>query len=328
MFEISKQDRQVKDIPAVSVIVTAYKAAPYIAEALDSILAQTFTDYEIIVVNDGSPDTRELENALAPYLSRIIYIKQENQGTGAARNTGIRAARGQFIAILDGDDLWEPEYLEVQLGVIEQDPNVAVVYSNAVHFGGGDSVGRTFMDECPSEGEVTFESLLTERCNVFVSVTARREAIIAAGMFEEDRAMIGADDFDLWLRIVKQGRAIKYHRRPLVHHRSWKGQLSSDLVLFHRSIIRVLAKVESMQLTSEQKKILESRQIYYRAMLNLFEGKAALFKGETEKACQCLTDANVFLKSRKVSLVIFLLHVAPWLFYATPVQTLLASRNR
>lgn len=328
MSETSKQDRQVKDVPAVSVIITAYNAAPFISEALDSVLRQTFTDFEIIVVNDGSPDTPKLENALVPYLNRIIYIKQDNQGTGAARNTGIRAARGQFISILDGDDFWEPEYLEVQLGVIEQDPNVGVVYSDAVLFGEGDSVGRRFMDVCPSEGEVTFESLLMERCNVFVSVTVRREAIVAAGMFDEDRAMMGADDFDLWLRIVKQGRTIKYHRRPLVHHRSWEGQLSSQLVLFHKNIIRVLRKVESMQLTAEQREMLKSRQNHYQAMLNLFKGKEALARGDTKKACHYLTDANVSLKSPKLSVVIFLLRVVPWLFYTTQFRNLLSSRNR
>src|ERR1044071_9453875 len=101
--------------PLVSVIVPAYDVAEFIAEALDSVLAQTFDDYEIIVINDGSPDTKDLERALAPYLSRIVYIKQENRGVSAARNTGIKAARGSLIAFLDADDTWLPNYLEVQV---------------------------------------------------------------------------------------------------------------------------------------------------------------------------------------------------------------------
>src|SRR2546422_4249577 len=100
--------------PLVSVIVPAYRAAPYIAETLDSILAQTFSGYEIIVVNDGSPDTEELERALAPYYDRINYIVQENRGQAGARNTGIRHSRGVFVAFLDQDDQWEPEFLSVQ----------------------------------------------------------------------------------------------------------------------------------------------------------------------------------------------------------------------
>src|ERR1022692_2860927 len=83
--------------PLVSVIIPAYRAAETIADTLDSVLAKTFKDYEIIVVNDGSPDSEDLEKALEPYRERIIYLRQENQGPGGARNTGIRTARGQYI---------------------------------------------------------------------------------------------------------------------------------------------------------------------------------------------------------------------------------------
>src|SRR5258708_17999800 len=90
--------------PMVSVIRPAYNVAPFIGEALDSVLAQTFTDYEIIVINDGSPDSEKLEHVLEPYWRGIIYLKQENRGAGAARNAGLKAARGKFVAFLDADD--------------------------------------------------------------------------------------------------------------------------------------------------------------------------------------------------------------------------------
>src|SRR5262245_24043876 len=92
--------------PVVSVIIPAYQAAADIRDALDSVFAQNFSHFEVIVVNDGSPDTPELEAAIAPYQSRLRYIAQPNQGAGAARNTGIRAARGTYVALLDADDLW------------------------------------------------------------------------------------------------------------------------------------------------------------------------------------------------------------------------------
>ena len=97
--------------PLVSVIVPAYRAAPYIAETIDSILAQTFCGYEIIVVNNGSPDTEDLERALHPYRGRIESIVQENRGQAGGRNTGIRHSRGEFVAFLDQDDQWEPQFL-------------------------------------------------------------------------------------------------------------------------------------------------------------------------------------------------------------------------
>src|SRR5262245_50161993 len=104
--------------PTVSVIVPAYNVAGYISETLDSVFAQTFGDLEVIVINDGSPDSQGLEIALAPYLDRIVYIKQPNKGAAAARNTGIEAARGEIVAFLDGDDVWLPNYLELQVRVL------------------------------------------------------------------------------------------------------------------------------------------------------------------------------------------------------------------
>src|ERR1044071_9350958 len=95
---------QTTKAPIVSIIMPAYRVAEYIGAALDSILAQTFKDYEIIIVNDGSPDTDKFELALEPYRKSVIYIKQENGGPSAARNVAIQRARGEFLAFLDADD--------------------------------------------------------------------------------------------------------------------------------------------------------------------------------------------------------------------------------
>ena len=104
----------------VSIIIPAYSAARFIGAALDSVFAQTFRDYEVVLVNDGSPDTRELEEVLKPYEGKIEYIVQENRGLSGARNTGIRAARSEFVAFLDADDIWEPNYLQRQFEEIER----------------------------------------------------------------------------------------------------------------------------------------------------------------------------------------------------------------
>ena len=105
---------------AVSVIIPAYRVAAYIADALDSVLAQVskrleVMAVEIIVVNDGSPDTDKLETVLEPYRDRIVYLKQENGGVSSARNAGIGAARGEWLAFLDGDDMWLPDISTLNL---------------------------------------------------------------------------------------------------------------------------------------------------------------------------------------------------------------------
>src|SRR5436190_17482579 len=96
--------------PKVSIIIPAYNVAPFISEALNSVTAQSLTDYEVIVINDGSTD--ELEQVLESFRTMITYVRQENRGLSGARNAGLRLARGQYVALLDADDIWMPDYLE------------------------------------------------------------------------------------------------------------------------------------------------------------------------------------------------------------------------
>src|SRR5882724_12913534 len=131
--------------PLVSVVIPAYNVAPYIGETLESVFAQTFADYEAIVLNDGSPDTEDFEQAIAPYLNRILYLKQENVGASVARNTGLRAARGEFIAFLDADDLWLPAYLDQQMKFIRE-RGCDLACADATFFGDPSSEGKTYMD--------------------------------------------------------------------------------------------------------------------------------------------------------------------------------------
>jgi glycosyltransferase involved in cell wall biosynthesis len=296
--------------PAVSVIVPAYQVSRYIAETLDSVLAQTFTDYEIIVVNDGSPDTEELERALEPYRPRITYLKQENRGPSGARNYGIRAARAPLVALLDGDDLWEPEFLSAMLDELGRDPSVGVLYCDALYHGDTPEAGRSFMEFYPSSGEVTFERLLTHECNVIVAIVARRELLLRAGLFDE--ALRSSEDFDLWLRILKAGGRIAYLRRPLMRYRRHGESLSADPVWMCTHILRVLEKVEqTLALTPTEGEVLRRQRRRYEAELNFNEGKRAFFAGDTGSAIAGLAKANALLPNRKIALALWLLRLAP-----------------
>src|SRR5271156_2034659 len=99
--------------PAVSVIIPTYNYGRFVTEAVDSVLAQSYTDHEVIVVDDGSVD--DTPERMQPYAERVRYLRQPNQGPSAARNNGIEAARGEYVAFLDADDLWHPRKLEAQL---------------------------------------------------------------------------------------------------------------------------------------------------------------------------------------------------------------------
>lgn len=296
--------------PAVSIIIPAYNVAAFIGETLASVFAQTFRDYEVIVVNDGSPDTPQMETVLAPYLDRIRYVKQENRGLSGARNTGIREARGEFVALLDSDDAWQPNYLEVQVEIMRRDRTIDVLYSDAFIFGEGVRPGSKFSDVSPSEGEVSFESLVRQKCNVMVSATVRRSVLIKNGLFDE--TLRSSEDFDMWLRIAKSGGRIAYHEQPLVRYRRRPDGLSADPVWMCKHILAVLDKSErSMDLSDNETEVLRQERTRFQSMLRLHEGKRALLDGDHDTAAERLAEANVFLKSSKLTAVLMLLRFAP-----------------
>ena len=296
--------------PLVSVIIPAYDVAEFIGDALDSVFAQTFTDYEVIVINDGSPDTPKLEQALASYMSRIVYLKQENRGVSAARNSGIAAARGSLIAFLDGDDVWLPNYLEVQVKRIQADPTIDVLYPNVLMFGGPSEDGEEFMTICPSSGEVTFERLLLQECNVSNCSIARKETLVRAGMFDE--TLRSVEDFDLWLRVIKAGGRIDYHRDVLARYRRRHGSLTADPIWLSEHILEVLRKVRQREdLTPSERATVDSQYEHFHALLRLHEGKRAFFSGDTEAAIIGLTEANRFFRNRKTAFTLMMLRVAP-----------------
>lgn len=295
--------------PTVSVVMPVYNASKYIAESVSSVLAQTFQDFELIVVNDGSTDTNELEQALAPYRDRLHYIKQENRGVSSARNAALRIAGGRFYAQLDADDVWKPDYLQTQLDFLEQNPSIDLVYPNAEVFTDGSDSHLEFMDLCPSNGEATFENLVRQKCLVMTSVTARMEAIRKTGWFDE--SLPSTEDFDFWLRFTKFGGRIGYHRRKLLRYRRTPNSLSSDSARMLENLLRVLAKASTFDLTEAERKAIVEETERNQAVLNLIEGKRALMVKDTNKAIAHLSLANLHMQSQKLSLIVWALRRSP-----------------
>ena len=226
-------------LPAVSVIIPAFCASRDIPDALASVFAQTFSDFEVVVVDDGSPDREALVEAIAPYRLRIRYIEQSNQGAGAARNAAIRIARGRYLAFLDADDRWTPDFLRQQVGYLDAHVDVALVYGDAMLSGETPLAGRRYMEAAPSDGEVTLIALIEQRCNILLStVVARRKTILAAGLFDE--ALRRGQDFELWLRVALAGERIAYHTQVLAERRVHASGLSGDPITELQRAINVL----------------------------------------------------------------------------------------
>ncbi len=282
----------------VSVVIPAYNAAPYIAATLESVFAQTFTDYEVIVVNDGSPDTPAFERALAPYRDRLEYVMQPNGGAGSARNSGIQLARGTYVALLDSDDRWMPEYLAEQVRRLTADPTIDLLYSNGVLIGDTPLTGRTLMSLTPSQGPVTFESLIEERCTVLTSCTVvRREALMAVGLF--DPRFRRCEDGHLWFRLAFDGRRLAYHRRPLVWHVRRPGSLSDDVPAMIGAFIDAMRDLEStLPLTQAQRVVVHRHIADRRAHLALHEAKRLFLTGQYDRAAGALARAAAFEPGR------------------------------
>jgi len=292
--------------PRVSVVIPCYNTSAFVAETLESVYSQTYKDFEVVVVNDGSPDTPQLERAIAPWRTRISYIQTENCGLAGARNNGIRASRGELIALLDSDDIWEPDYLAVQVRKLDEDPSADIVYPNASIF--GDGLRTT---EYPrSKGEVTYESLVNETCVVMVSVLARRTALERAGLFDD--RLRSCEDFDMWLRCVKSGSRIIYHREPLVRYRRRPGSLSADEVWMCSSATRVLVKMrDAVPMTDEERRVLESAVLRFEGKKLFFEGKRAFTDGDIPLAIDRLEKSNTYLHSLRVWLILLLIRTVP-----------------
>jgi glycosyltransferase involved in cell wall biosynthesis len=303
--------------PKISVIIPAYNVAAYIAETLASVFAQTFTDFEVIVVNDGSPDTEEFERIIQPYLKRICYLKQANRGASAARNTGLRAAAGELIAFLDADDLWSPQYLDEQLRFMRK-RGCDLACADANYFGESDRTGQTYMDSlmrtAPPEGPVTFLELVNaDRSLITSGVIVRRDLVLEVGLFDE--SLRNAQDFDLWLRLARHGAKLAYHRHVLLMYRSRPDSLSGDAINSHQRELRVFDKIEqSYEFTPAERAEVSAVIRNRRALLKYELGKLYLTPGDFVLARESFADSICLKSGWKPKLALWLTRLAPNLF--------------
>ena len=301
-------------MPLISVIIPAYKLAPYIGETLASVFAQTFTDYEVIVINDGSPDTVELERALEDFRDRIRYLKQENLGAGAARNTGLRAARGEFIAFLDGDDLWLPNYLDEQIKFARAH-DCDLVCADATMFGETAPADKTYMEwlmeTAPPVGAVSFRELISaERCLITSGVVARRQPILEAGLFDE--ALRTAQDFDLWLRLARRGAHLMYQRKALLRYRCHAHGLTGSTLNSINRELNVLDKIEhGYELTADERSEVGNVIRGRRARLEFELGKVLIAQGEVAAAREAFAKACSGPRTWKPKAALWLSRLAP-----------------
>ena len=194
--------------PLVSIIMPSFNAERYVAESIRSVVRQTFTNWELVVVDDGSTDrTAEVVRRLADADARIRYVRRENGGQAAARNTGIHLVSAPVVAFIDADDLWLPEKLARQLAVMEETAADVVYCDGYVFYDDGTPERTDGFAVVPgsTDGATMFPLLFEYNRIATLSVVARRDALERVGLFDEDRRLQNCEDYDLWLRLARAG---------------------------------------------------------------------------------------------------------------------------
>lgn len=252
-------------MPYISVIIPTYNRARYVTEAINSVLAQTYTDYEIIVVDDGSTDSSK--DILTPYLDSIKYIYQLNKGVSAARNTAIRAAQGEWIAFLDSDDEWLPRKLELQMRDLQRYPEAVLSCTNILFVGPSGTQSTEFFKTC-LDVDLHQPEYITEPLSKSYACTstvlARRKETFTVGLFDEELSIY--EDIDLFFRlstlggfVVNPSVLVKAFRRVESAEINLSSQALKDKEKNYASLVKIFNKLLNYKLTTRQRALVVSK---------------------------------------------------------------------
>lgn len=296
-------------MPTVSVIMPAYNVAEYLAEALESALAQTFTDLEILVVDDGSTDgTAGIARRFAARDARVRLLPQPHGGLSRARNTALQGARGRVIALLDADDLWDPGFLAAQLRLLDAS-GVDIVTGNALELGGSrdGKPSRPFPDRRPTPALAT---IIADTEAVFIMSVFRRDLVAQIGLFDE--ALQSNEDYDYWLRAAVVGKTFARNDCPLGHYRRRSNSLSASEIRMRQGVLAVYRKLRPTILDRPHELGLLDRQVERTSMdLLAAEARAAIEAGDRETAATRIADLRRLRPGTLLALAELLARWAP-----------------
>jgi glycosyltransferase involved in cell wall biosynthesis len=235
---------------------------------VDSALGQTYTKKEVIVVDDGSTD--DIAEILQPYVreQKIIYIHQENKGLPAARNTGIKASHGEFIALLDSDDIFLPNKIERQVAYLRQHPDCGVCYCDMYQFYEEEPERLLKLDYTYYSGDDVFPNLLRMNFIGPLTVVLRKSEIDRVGLFDETYRR--SEDWEYWVRLAQHGvrfehlpeMLAKYRMRRMSASHDWKSEIQRKATTLQ------IIEAANAAMTSE-----ERRRYGMTAILRMHRGK-------------------------------------------------------
>jgi glycosyltransferase involved in cell wall biosynthesis len=241
----------------ISIIIPTYNSSAYVEDAINCVLNQSYKNIEIIVIDDGSTDNTE--EILQKYSDdkKILYIKKKNGGPASARNIGLKIASGEYIALLDADDIWDKDKLTKQISFLENG-NFDLVHTN-----------RFFIDDATKKEWISYTPYTTKhliRENFIInSSVLLKTNILKQNLFKEDRAFFAIEDYDLWLRLAFKGYKFGHLERKLTGYRIHQKQISS------------VKNLENL-IFLYKKNISETNNFYYKLLLLYMYFKMNLYE--------------------------------------------------
>ena len=281
-------------VPEVSVIIPTYNRAHYICSAIQSVLNQTFEDFEIIVVDDASTDdTREIIDKFED--ERIYYIRhKKNRGGSASRNTGIKHSRGKFIAFLDDDDLWMRNKLEKQLDLINKTSEIGVVYTGVLLI---NNSGQIISHKIPSLRGNIFPDILKKNyvgsCSM---VLVRKECFTRIGLFDEN--LPAGQDWDMWIRLAKRYQFDSVNE-PLVLYRVHEKRISTNPYAALRALKLIFKKYSTdLNTCDNRRKILGNWHYIFGRIYcecgDIGKGRKQFMKAISKDPCSVVYYVRLF----------------------------------
>jgi glycosyltransferase involved in cell wall biosynthesis len=255
-FDVMSEEQEKRQLPRVSVIIPTHNRKAFVQEAVDSVLAQTYEDFELIVVDDGSTDGTG--KVLKRYENRLLYLYQANQGVSAARNNGLALAQGEFIAFLDSDDLWLPKKLAIQVAFMDQHPQAQICYTDELWIRRGKRVNPK-KRHAKCSGEIYHHCL--PLCIISPSSALMRRGLFAqVGTF--DPGLPVCEDYDLWLRVAARFPVFFIPQRLIVKRGGHPDQLSRQEWGNDRYRVKALAKILELGVLTPQLRRLTIQELH------------------------------------------------------------------
>jgi glycosyltransferase involved in cell wall biosynthesis len=272
----AKQPIEPGAAPTFSVVVAAYQVADLIGEALDSIRQQTVAPLEVIVCDDGSTD--ELEDALSPYSDEIALLRKEHGGEASAKNAAAFAARGDFVVILDADDVYLPRRLEALTALARARPDLDILTTDAYLVVHGQRVRRNYNEHWRFDAADQRRAIL-QRNFIFGHAAVRRERLLEHGGFDE--SILWTTDWDLWLRLILDGSLAGAIAEPLALYRLRQTSLTARRRELTRGKIATLEKAErNPALRADERPVLAKALAGHRRELRLIDLRDAVAAGD------------------------------------------------